>query len=240
MATLRLGTYEVEKYGLPPACARCGEKAVASPPKRFRWSPPWLPVLILLGAIGLILYIVLAASLSKRRTVPLPLCERHRNYWLNRNIFLFGGLLGIILFSILGIVLGIMLDDKGITDGAAGWAGLSMAGVFLVWLVAAAIIGSTSIRATDITDRTIALTGLSAKFVDAVQDARSGDERDVDEDENEEPRRRRRRPRDDDEEDEAPRARRREKADDGGYYDRDEAQPRRRPPPDAIEEGGER
>jgi hypothetical protein len=224
MPTLRLGTYEVRKYGLPPTCARCGAKAVVSPPKRFAWSPSWLPMLILLGAPGLLIYLVLAASLARYRIVPLPLCERHRNYWLTRKLFFWSGLAALVLFGPLAITLAVISDDRGLTDDLIPFAILGTIGAALVWLITAAIVQSVSIRATEITEHAIALTGLSPEFVEAVRDARSGDEEEDAEDE----------------EDEPPRPRRRDREYDGGYYDRDEGEPRRGPPPDAIEEGDKR
>jgi hypothetical protein len=237
MATIRLGRYEVEEYPMPPVCAKCGARAVVAPDKRFAWSPPWLAVLILLGALGLLLYIILALSLTRRMTVPLPLCERHRDYWRNRRLFIWGGLAVVVLFGIAAIALGIVLDDRGITDSAILVTILSTVGLFVAWLISAAVVQNVSIRCNEITDRAITVTGLSDEFVDAVREARRGEEREEDE-EDDRPRRRRRRA--DDEEDDRPRARRREKANDGGYYDRDEQKPRPAPPPDAIEEGDER
>jgi hypothetical protein len=236
MATIRLGRYEVEEYPMPTVCAKCGADAVVSPDKRFAWSPPWLGVLVLLGLLGIVLYVVLALSLTKRMTVPIPFCERHRDYWRNRRFFIWGGLAVVVLFGIAAIALGVVLDDRQITDSAILVAVLSTVGLFLVWLISAAIVQSASIRTNEITDRAITITGLSGEFVDAVREARRGEEREEDEDDR--PRRRRRRA--DDEEDDRPRARRREKEDDGGYYDRDEKKPRQAPPPGAIEEGDER
>ncbi len=234
MASIRLGRYETEEYGLPPVCAKCGAKAAVAPPKRFRWAPSWLPVLIILGGIGLILFLILSAVLTKRRTVPLPLCEEHRNYWRNRAVFMYGGLVATILVAILAVTAGVMLDDKGVTEDAALFGGLGAAGLFLVWLISAAIVQAVGIRPNEITDNAISLTGLSQDFVEAVREDRRGEE---DEDDD----RSRRRRRDEDDEEERPRPRRREAADDGGYSDRDKQAPRRKsPPPDAIEEGDDR
>jgi hypothetical protein len=236
MATIRLGRYEVEEYPMPAVCAKCGARAAVAPDKRFAWSPPWLAVLILLGGLGVILYIILALSLTKRMTVALPLCERHRDYWRNRKLYIWGGFLAVVLFGTVAITLGAVMDDKGITDSAILVTILSTVGLFLAWLISAAIVQSASIRTSEINDRAITITGLCKEFVDAVREDRRGEEREEEDDDDRRPRRRRA----DDEEDDRPRARRREKADDGGYYDRDEQKPRPAPPPDAIEEGEQR
>jgi hypothetical protein len=220
MATVRLGRYEVEEYELPCVCARCGAKAVVWPHKRFAWSPPWIGVLILLGGLGLLLLIILALVLTKRMTVPLPLCERHRNYWRNRGIFIWGGLLAVVLLAVVAITLGAVLDDKRITESAVAITVLGSIGLFFVWLISAAVVQYVGIRPSEITDRAITLTGLSRDFVDAVREDRRGDD---DEDDDDRPRARRR-DRDEDEDD-RPRARRRERDDEdedrGRYYDPD-------------------
>jgi hypothetical protein len=226
MPSIRLGRYEVEEYELPRFCARCGEKAVVCPPKRFAWSPQWLPVLILLGLLGLALYVILALSLTKRMVVPLPFCERHRNYWRNRQIFIFGGLAAVVLIAAVAITLGAVLDNKRITDEALLITILGSVGLFLVWLVSAAVLQSLGIRPGEITDTSISLAGLSDEFVDAVRRERRADRDEEDEDDD---RRRRRRPRYDDEDDDRPRARRRAaEDDDGGYDDRESSRRRRR------------
>jgi NhaP-type Na+/H+ or K+/H+ antiporter len=237
MASVRLGRFEVEEYRLPPTCARCGGKAVVWPDRRFSWSPPWLAALILLNGLGIILYIVLSVSLTKRMTVPLPFCERHRNYWRNRQIFTWGGFAAVVVFGLLAIPLGIILDSKGITDNSLLIASLVTGGLFLTWLLSAAVVHTQTIRASEITDVAITISGLSPDFAEAVREDRRGD--DDEDDEDDRPRRRRSRREENDEEEERTRARRREKEDDGGYYDPDE-NPRRRPRPDAYEEGEDR
>jgi len=61
---------------LPPFCLKCGRPAVPEPlRRRFSWHQPWIYVFLL---IALLLYAILAATLSKRMTLDLPLCEAHR------------------------------------------------------------------------------------------------------------------------------------------------------------------
>ncbi len=227
MASIRLGRYEVRNYELPAVCARCGAKAVVAPSRTFSWNPPWLLALFLLGGLGLVLLLVLAAVLTKRMSVPLPLCERHRHYWRNRAIGLYGGLAALIALAVAAIAVGAALDQRG-WDDAFGFICIGGAVVFFVWLIVMAVVQSRGIRATEITDNAIALTGLSKDFTEAVRQDRRGDEDDEDEDD----RRVRRRREDYDER--PPRARRRvAEADDGGYYD---AEARRRVRKDRGEE----
>jgi hypothetical protein len=176
MARLRLKRWEIEDYDLPPVCAKCGQPAEVHPKKTFSWHPPWVIVLIL---AGLLIYVIVAVILTKRMTVPLPFCERHRNYWRNRSIFIYGGLLGLLLLAVIGVIIASALDPRG-QDTSLGLVCVGSGVLFLVWLIAAAIMQTTSIRPNEITDRSITLVGLSRDFVDAVEDDREAAEEEAD------------------------------------------------------------
>jgi hypothetical protein len=209
MAKIRLRRWEVEEYELPPVCARCGERAVVQPDKTFSWHPSWVLVLLFVG--GLPIYVIVALILTKRMTVPLPFCQRHRNYWRNRAIFVYGGLLGMFLLTAVGITASLALDPKG--QGAMlGTVCIGAFLIFLVWLVAAAIMQTNGIRANEITDRFIVLVGLSRDFVDAVYDDRDAAEEKA-----------KQRWRDSSRDSEnASRVRGRKTEDEGGYFDPEE------------------
>jgi hypothetical protein len=166
MATLRLTRYEVKEDDLPEVCAKCGEPSVTAPAKKFSWHPSWVLVLIL---VHLLIYVIVALVLTKRMTVHLPFCERHRRYWFNRSLFIYGGLFGLLCLAGVGIVVAVSLEGQA--DNAL-FVCVGIALLFLVWLIAAAIVQSMSIRPTEITDDDITLTGLSRDFTDAVKDDR--------------------------------------------------------------------
>ncbi len=233
MASIRLGRYEIEEYELPGVCAKCGDKAVAAPAKRFSWYPPWIVVLIF---VGLLLYVIVAMVLTKRMTVRLPFCERHRNYWRNRALFMYGGLLGFLLAAIAFGILAGTIDNQNVSNIFGVACGVS-AVLLLVWLIVAAIMQAAGIKANEITDRSITLAALSKDFVEAIREDRRAD-RDRQDEDDDRPRRGRGR---DDEEGDRPRAKRRpaDRDDDGGYYDPDRKR-RRQPDSDAYEEGDDR
>jgi hypothetical protein len=141
--------------------------------KKFSWYPPWIGILILGGPIP---FAIVAAILTKRMQVVVPLCEAHRGHWTWRNWFIYGGLavvgaLGLGAF-ILMIVLTEQRPPRPGTDAIVGISCIATAVLGLAWLIAAAIVQSTGIRPTEITDYSITLTGVADEFIDAVEDQR--------------------------------------------------------------------
>src|SRR5437660_11736174 len=94
-----LSRYEATQGQLPRVCMRCGAPATLVKAKTFSWQPGWLLLLILLGVVGLVLFLVLSLTLSKRMRVQVPLCERHRHHWAMRNGLTLGGLVLLLAFA---------------------------------------------------------------------------------------------------------------------------------------------
>jgi hypothetical protein len=78
VAAIRLTGHEVECGWLPRICMVCGEEATCEYRKKFFWQPDWAHWCHL-G--GLLLFMMVLSETTKKMTVPIPLCERHRNYW---------------------------------------------------------------------------------------------------------------------------------------------------------------
>jgi hypothetical protein len=213
MATVRLGRYELEEYDLPRVCMSCGARASHYKSKKFTWYPPW--AWIALGWIGAMMFM-------KTVTMDVPLCEKHRWHWVWPPLVTIVGLLGIfvLLFAGVGLAEAVKIDPPVVF--------IPVGILFLAWLIVAIYLSSNTIRASEITDKSITLRGVSKDFIEALNDVRRGDNdrgrrrrgRDED-DEDDRPRRRRARDEDDEEEDDQPRAKRRpaKEKDDGGYYD---------------------
>jgi hypothetical protein len=190
MARIRLRRYEAREGDLPDVCMRCGADATTTRVKGFSWHPGWVNLLIL---AGLLPWAIVAIVLTKRMRVRAPLCAHHRNHWLWRAWVIYGGLAAAVLLGIGAIVLVAALSNqrgRGRGDDLAGLICVSVAGVGLAWLVTAAVVQMTGIRPTEITDRSITLTGVSPEFVDAVREERQRRD-DEEEDFRRRPRRRR-------------------------------------------------
>lgn len=162
MAQVKL--YRDELDDLPDVCARSGESPTRPVRKTFNWHPPWVFLLLPLGVFP---YFLVAFLLTKRMSVPLPLCDRHVNHWLLRNSLIYGGFLGIVLLAAVGVML---LDDG--RDGPPPGALLcnSCLLCLVAWIVMRFVLKTTAIRPVEITDESITLIRVSRKFVEAVRE----------------------------------------------------------------------
>jgi hypothetical protein len=205
MALVRLHRDDADGY-LPDVCMCCGEPASALTTKRMAWCPPWVGVLIL---AGLLPYVIVSLVMTLRATIQAPLCDQHQGHWFNRLVLMWGSAALLGLVSVAGIVFVSVLPQE--QDAIKGFVCFGCILLLLAWLIVAIVVQNTAIRPTEITTTHITLTGVSDRFVDAVEDekaerrARKRSRRSRREEENEE-----------EEEEERPR--------------------KKRPPSDAIEE----
>jgi hypothetical protein len=162
VARVVLDLDEVKEGQLPAVCMKCGAPAEAQPRKLFSWHPGWVILLIL---VGLLVYVIVALILTKRRRVWTPLCRRHAGYWTVRAWYVLGGFCAILAAFIAWLVIG-----AG-TDAELWWpvAGLTLAGVFFVWLVSAGVLQTISIRPERITNTKIGLLGVHTDFKAALE-----------------------------------------------------------------------
>jgi hypothetical protein len=166
MATLRLGERPWEDAEMPEICMKCGEPAVLHKNKQFTWHPGWVYVLLI---VNLIVFAIVAMVLTKKRRLSVPLCAAHRNHWLWRQVAIVGGFAVLIVAGIAAVA---ALSDQ--RQGAGpDFSGLLCGGTvvaLILWLIVAAVLQSTAIRPTEITDRGITLTGVSPAFVAAYEE----------------------------------------------------------------------
>lgn len=177
MAQVRLDRDEASG-SLPRVCMRCGADAVTVRQKNFSWHPQWISTLIIVGLLCftplLLAGVILALVMTKRMRVHVPFCEAHRNYFLSRGVYIYGGLA---LFFVLGagaLALVIAVNEPGNSamQDASGYLCLGLGALGFVWLISAAIVQNVMIRATEITDDSITLTKVSAEFEKALRDER--------------------------------------------------------------------
>jgi hypothetical protein len=187
MASIRLGRYEAADGDLPEVCIVCGAPADGYKLKNFSWHPKWVYFFIVLGLLPLV---IIALILTKRMSVRAPICRDHRYHWIWRSWAIGGSLVLLIVFFIAAMVIGSSLESRANGGDFFGIICGGFVALGLIWLIAAVAVQSTAVRASEITDREITLTGVSHKFVEAVLER---DEAEVEEEERRERERLRRR-----------------------------------------------
>jgi hypothetical protein len=163
MADVRLDFYDLDDDILPDMCMQCGAASTVRPIKTFAWMPYWARFM----PYGT------GYAFMKRRRVPVPLCERHKNHWMIRYLLGFGGLaVFLLLFICGGVMFGSNVDaDPHGPLTLLGGAMLVMGGIaFLAWLVVMIVLGVTQILPVEITDDTITLKNVSPEFVRAYRE----------------------------------------------------------------------
>jgi hypothetical protein len=163
MARVRLSRYEAEEGSLPPLCLCCGASATRLVEKSFSWWPPWILVLLITGPF----WFLAALAFSRRMHTRMPLCEVHRNHWMWRSWFVYGAFPILVLLGIGTIAL--VGDAGGSSRVVAGLACFGTGVVVVGWLFSAILLQQLAIHASEITDRSIILTNLSPRFVEAVE-----------------------------------------------------------------------
>jgi hypothetical protein len=149
---------------LPDVCARCGAETKGRVKRNFNWIPPWVIITIL---AGLLIYLILAIILKKNCSVAVPMCDKHRNHWFGRGLWVFLTFLLFIGGSIGLTVLTVEMVPNGELEGlAALWI---VAGI-LAWLIFIIVANYTAIRPLEITDDRIRLTGVSEEFASAYRE----------------------------------------------------------------------
>ena len=169
MAEVRLGKYELGAGRLPKICIRCGKASSVEKAKEFHWYPEWVSAVLVFGPMAALF----VNGMSKRMTITAPLCYDHRRHWLGRSLVSYLSFLALVF---LGIgVLAWASSTQGQRAGDDPWLGAVCIGftvTFLAWIIMAAILQGTAIRAKEIADNSITLKGVSDMFVAALKDSR--------------------------------------------------------------------
>jgi ribosomal protein L40E len=177
MAAVDLHLHEVEDGWMPPVCARCGAESLYVRAKTTVWSPWWVPLVAMVTGFVIFLPFIrlLFAGLtgtsetSRRVTLHLPFCDRHRNHWRWR----FWPLAGLFMLS-LGLIGGgitVATQWEPTSDLAVKMIGMGVL-CFVVWGLLALILPRTGIRMTDMAGTALTLAGVSELFCDAVAERR--------------------------------------------------------------------
>jgi hypothetical protein len=165
-------------YDLPLVCMKCGAEATVVRKRQFSWYPPWIWVLFLLSVWP---FIIVALILTKRATVEIPFCDKHKNHFLWR---LLAGGAGV------AVLVGTGVFGYSIAEASApkNNGGDIFGAVCLIWFILLAVFALTvgvfnmltTIRPTVIDNRKIRLTNVSSEFAKAFDEAEAEREDDID------------------------------------------------------------
>jgi hypothetical protein len=163
MATVQLYLRECREGGLPKICAQCGARATHIQDRLFTWRPFW--VYLLLPTV--IPFIVASQITTRRRLMPVPFCLEHRYHWSRR-----GTLTGCYLGALVGFFYFSMFVIHEVFSGS------ETAGVvfFILWvllgigfLVHLILLYASTIKATDISERSMTLKNVAPDFIVALE-----------------------------------------------------------------------
>ena len=146
---------------------KCSAPATTRKEKTFSWHPQWVIVLIL---VGLLPYILVALILTKRRRVACRSVRHTRTigpggFWSRFAAFSFRS------SSSPEASLSPRRTATPTSTGlCSSWRLLSL----FVWLIVVAVVFSTAIAVTEITDRSITLKGVGSDFAQAYEESIRG------------------------------------------------------------------
>lgn len=160
MADVTLGIAELRMRPLPPVCMCCGAPATCTKPKTFAWYPKWIGVTVI---AGFLIFAILAAVMTKRARVDVPFCEQHKGHFATRTMFGWFGFLGLIAL----VVLMVMATSGPHHSSALDQLWLLVPVYILAWVVTMIVLGTSTLRPTEITDFYVSITHVSPQFVQA-------------------------------------------------------------------------
>jgi len=120
--------------------------------------PSWVIIFVF---CGLLPFLIVALLTRKTMRVTLPVCDRHKNHWLVRRLFV-----GLGLLALIGAGVGLAILDKQLPKDVVNASAVALAAAALVWLITAVILASGAVRAGEITNDYIDLVGVDRDFAD--------------------------------------------------------------------------
>ena len=159
MANIQVYRDEADGDLFPRLCMKCGADADHDVRQTFAWMPPWVIIFIFCGLLPFLIVVMITRWTMR---VTCPMCDKHKNHWRNRKLFVWLGLLTLIGSGIAEAALfeEIPKDAQPIAIGVIVFGGF-------IWLIAAAILSTSAIRAGRIDEDGIQLVHVHKDFRDA-------------------------------------------------------------------------
>jgi len=143
--------------------------------KTFTWRPRWLRVasivslLLVCTIVSWPVLLIMSEARRRRATAELPMCPRHRRYWVWRGFWVLAPLL-VLVVSTLSI--GILTLLQIIPFLGMGNVIVSLILIFMVWATAAFVAEHTGLRVVEINQVELVLVGVSPIFAELVRGGR--------------------------------------------------------------------
>jgi hypothetical protein len=163
MAIVRIRNWWRDEQAIPNLCIRCGQPTTYRKTKEFVWYPHWIAVLL---RVGVLPWLIVALLRTKRRTLDVPLCERHRHHFLRPPLIIVSGFL---LVFVLLITLVVMASQFSPDYDVTGLVCIGALVGLLVWVFMALLSQSQTVRPKEITDDEIVLVGVAPEFVEEIE-----------------------------------------------------------------------
>ena len=148
---------------LPPICMITGEDTEETVEQKFRWTPGWVYVLLI---INWLICLIVSLIVTKKMTVRVPVVAEHKHYWKRRNLITTWLVLCSLGSLICGIVLGASIapDNEPLAILSIVFGIL----MFVVLLLGASFYSQNGVHASEITDSSIKFSKAHPRFVEAV------------------------------------------------------------------------
>lgn len=187
MASIQLTRYEAEQGDLPDVCMCCGAPATERKRRCFSSYPLWVvPMLLWVfvkGEVSGKSYGRVADKNTRYTLCYTLFCARHKNYWRSRNLFVWGSLIGILLFIFSFFIIGGLLSPRlspSLENIVFGTFCIGSVVLLLAWLISIPISQAMAIHPTISREYQLILKRVSPAFVEAVHQYRANRRRDDD------------------------------------------------------------
>jgi len=167
MSRVRIPLTATKASDMPPACIICGATVDDHVSRTFTWRPSFVSIGFWVSLVGCfpvaLVLLVIGLANTRRATLEVPVCDRHRHYWLWRGFLAFAPLFAL---AATDLILAILLLTKTVPMTAFPLMLIATALVLLVWALVTSLLRRGGPKAEEITDDDIILAPVHQTFGD--------------------------------------------------------------------------
>jgi hypothetical protein len=160
MATVWLERHDCVFDRLPGLCLKCGRGTDQRVSKRFYRIPRWVFLTVLIHPV---IFVLVAIFTHKRRRLRVPMCHDHQNHWLHRRL-----IVGVTLVLLVAASIGLGQLTKSLPRPTEELVLVTVIpAAILLWVILVVALRRTAVRAKQIGEQGVQMTGVSDEFVRA-------------------------------------------------------------------------